>query len=250
MAGQVRLLTANNLRANLAGPQYPDQIVLRGRDLDYFSRISDLIETMDEINGRQNELILQNDYFFGGDAKMWGLILDLLFPYELPERHMPSHELFLFNSAGNPYLNPNRDVTMDDLRSIVDYFMIGEGRNILRNPRVMDDILLRFAYMRPDAPQQPRYAEFTISPARLRNRERASLRAIRNAPVNNSIPPLNNNEWGNNLSNNENQGPEIGYTEEEEEALGRLSGANARRYFRGGRTRRSSRKLNKKTRKH
>ena len=238
MAGQLRLYSQNNLRRNLAGPTYPDRIVLRGRDLDFFARISPLIETLKESSDKEDELVLEHDLFYRGIK--WPLIVDLLFPYELSEERMPSHELFYFRDNGNPYLNPNRDVTMAELREIIDYFMIG-------HPQEMEEILLKFAYMRPGAPPRPPRAEFTIPPAQEIREERAAIQRLRTIPRGNNNYPENNenNDWSNNT---ENQGPNIGYTEEEEGLLGKLKGTNAKRYTRGGKRR--GKKLKRKTRKH
>lgn len=240
MTEQLRLYTQNNFRRNLAGPIYPDKIVLRGRDLDFFTNISPLLETLKEGSDQENELILPNTFF---RLLKWPLVVDLLFPYELPQRHMPSHELFLFRENGNPYLNPNRDVTMKELHKIIDFFMIG-------HPREADEVLMKFVYMRPGAPERPRDAKFTISSAQENRQERAYRQSIRNRPPANNYPVNNGLNWSNKNENNENGGVNLGYTEEEEEALGRLQGANVKRYFRGGKRLTRRGKMNKKTRKH
>lgn len=248
MAGQLRLYTANNFRRNLAGPQYPDTVVLKGRELEYFNRISGFINMLDE----DRELTLEKSWITG---EPWGLIVDLLFPYSLERRHTPSNELFLFRENGNPYLNPNRNVTIEDLRKVLDYFMIGNPK-MKNREQVLDEIILSFAYDRPGAPKRPQYAHFTISEAEERRRQQERFRSVEQGRPNianigsgfwNNVRNGNNeNNWPN---NNENEGVELGYTEEEEEALGKLKGANVKRYFKGGKTRRV-RKLNKKTRKH
>jgi hypothetical protein len=244
MAGQLRFYTPNNLRRNLAGPQYPDKITLRGRNIDFFTNISPLLDTIDELNGRASELVLEKDLF----SVPWGLIVDLLFPNQLSQQHKPSHELFLFRENGFPYLNPNRSVTYEDLQEIIDYFLIG-------HPREINETLLQFAYRRPGAPERPHNAYFTVSPAKelaeRREKQRAYRQSMENSRRNNFSEENNNSNFINYNNENENQGPELGYTEEEEEVLGKLKGANVGRYFRGGKkSRRKTRKLKKKTRKH
>lgn len=243
MANQLRVYSPNNLRRNLAGPQYPDRIVLRGRDLEFFVNISPLIETLDDLNNRQNELVLEREWIHGGDPYFWTILVDLLFPYELPERHMPSHELFLFRPDGSAYLNPHRPVSMNDLKEVVDYFMIGRARDL-------PQVLARFAYMRPGAPERPTVREIVAQNEHNLRRRLAEARRLRNTEDRFNVPPNNNNRYFNNNNNeNENEEPELGYTEEEEEMLGRLQGANVGRYYRGGQKTRRNKKLNRKTRK-
>ena len=242
MAGEIRVFSPNNLRRSLEGPEYPDRIVLRGRDLEFFSNISPLIEALDDLNNRQNELVLEREWIHGGDAHLWTVILDLLFPFELP-RHRPEHELFLFRRDGSAYLNPHRAVTMDDLKEVIDYFMIGRARDI-------QNVLTRFAYMRPGAPEEPSVREIVAQEEHNLRERLAYARRLRNTENRFNVPPPNNNTgYFNNENENENEGPELGYTEEEEEMLGRLQGTNAARYYQGGRKTRRNKKLKRKTRK-
>jgi hypothetical protein len=251
MANQLRLHTGNNLQRLVMPAEYPESIVLKGKNIDYFAKISELIDGMDEINGRANTLVLTNDMFFAANnrnQRMWPIIVDLLFPYELPKPHLHQHELFHFDSDGNPYFNPERKgVKMEDLREIIDYFLIGK-------PEERDEMILNFVYMRPGAPKRPQYARF-VQPPRARERAEKAIRqeyqrAAANANEYQYFANENENNR-NNYNNNEYQGPEIGHTEEDEEMLVKLKGKNQARYYRGGkRSTRRMKKRSKKTRKH
>ena len=212
MASSIRLVSPNELLP----PVYPDHVILKGKAIEYFVRLSPLFDTFDEIAGRPNQLVLDSELFMEGDPTFWKLMVDFLFPYEVPRKY-PSHQLFIFTPDGNYYINPLFNVTIDKLREVIDYLNIGHSRD-------MDALITHFVYDRPGAPEQTKNAHRVNVPPKEQTR-----------PAFQTQQPTNSNaenRWNNNGYSvpNENN-VEIGFRNEaEEEAYGKMSAANYARF--------------------
>jgi hypothetical protein len=274
MAGKLVFYTPEMLQKNLQGPQFPDEISIPRSRMNLFvkktNQYSPLLNTLNEISNRPKEFVLRSEDFMQGDKRFWAVMLDLLFPWELPRHSRPSHEPFIFTQEGY-YHNPIRAITDAEIKEVFDYLNIGQARD-------MPQLLLKFVYDRPGAPKMPPNARKVLSPEEIRKmlleqqraREEAERQAAQernfrlrlnnlnfgrpdNENLNDQVeenvyPNRNNNENYNNLNfNNENYNNNANFKNEEEaKAYGKMKLSNYIKFkpLKGGK--RKTRKLKNK----
>lgn len=200
---------------------YPDEITIEGDTLKYFKAHSELIQTLLENQGNEDSLDLSADIMFGGDKEMWKVFLDIFFPEEGYGK--------LFNVRNNRLIVRNERGGEDAVMNVLRYMLVDEPGRELNFARVQ-------AQRQINAPAN-------VAP------RGEGIRAVPNyvPPARNNLNFIereNNNRFNNNNSNN-NEGPQLGYTEEEEELLGRLQGQAARNFYPNQR-----RKVNRRTRRN
>jgi hypothetical protein len=255
MSGQLVFKRPENLAMNITSPTYPDMISIpRSRAINIINK-SMLLDTLDELDGRKDPFVLQREYIMGGDPKFWGLMLDLIFPYDIP-RHKPEHEPFIFKKGGYS-LNPRRWLNPSDFKEVVDYLLFGD-------PKQMNTIVKELIYDRPGAPKLTK-AEMAAAKriltteeksfakkhqAKAEEKAKAEKAKAREEEENNFINRSNNyyyNDNENEYNNNNNKGINLGYKNEEEEAaFGLMKASNRKKYgYKGGK--RKTRKLKRKS---
>jgi hypothetical protein len=202
---------------------YPEEIiVLRGTpEFDLLYDHSELFRTIVENYAIDKNRIVLSSEFFGGYGEEWYMFVDLFFP------EMGVSPLFIFKNR-SIQINRNRG-TKEQMAHLLRYMMVNN-----------DETMMNFA--RNQARKQTNMPPNTIPRGTgVRKPQKYSTR--NNLNVNN-----NNNNYNTNNYNTNNSGPPLGYTQNEEHYLGKLSNRNAKVYFgkKGGKrkTRRKSRKHN------
>jgi len=201
---------------------YPDKIIIL-RDTPEFDLLykhSELFRVIVEHYAEdKNRIVLSSD-FFGGDGEEWYMFVDLFFP----EKGVSP--LFTFKNR-KIQVNPNRG-TKEQMARLLRYMNVNN-----------DDTMMNFA--RNQARKQVNMPQNIVPRGTgVRKTKKYALRNNSNQNYNNNYTTNYNN---NNNSNN--SGPTLGYTENEERYLGKLSTRNAKVYFanRGGKRKtRKSRK--------
>jgi len=201
---------------------YPDKIIIL-RDTPEFDLLykhSELFRVIVEHYAEdKNRIVLSSD-FFGGDGEEWYMFVDLFFP------EMGVSPLFTFKNR-KIQLNPYRG-TKEQMARLLRYMNVNN-----------DDTMMNFA--RNQARKQVNMPQNIVPRGTgVRKTKKYALRNNSNQNYNNNYTTNYNN---NNNSNN--SGPTLGYTENEERYLGKLSTRNAKVYFanRGGKRKtRKSRK--------
>lgn len=214
---------------------YPSELSLskKSEEWKFLTKHSELFETIDELS--DDPVVLDADLLFQGDQRKWGIFVDLFFP------ELDIQPLFRFqNNAVN--VIPSRG-TRNDVEEIMDFLLVN-------TPQTMWNFADRQARKRVNAPQEQEERGLGVQAA-----PQAAAHNTYNNFANNWGWPGNNNGLYNNFNNEyeNNYGPEIGYTEEEENALSHLRGQNARRYFprQGGKKKtRKSKQSKRKTRRN
>lgn len=200
---------------------YPDKIIIL-RDTPEFDLLykhSELFRVIVEHYAEdKNRIVLSSD-FFGGDGEEWYMFVDLFFP----EKGVSP--LFTFKNR-KIQLNPYRG-TKEQMARLLRYMNVNN-----------DDTMMNFA--RNQARKQVNMPQNIVPRG-------TGVRKTQKYARNNSNQNYNNNYTTNynNNNNNNNSGPPLGYTENEERYLGKLSNRNAKVYFanRGGKRKtRKSRK--------
>ena len=204
---------------------YPDKIIIL-RDTPEFDLLykpSELFRVIVEHYAEdKNKIVLSSD-FFGGNGEEWFMFIDLFFP------EMGVSPLFTFKNR-NIQVIPYRG-TKEKMTRLLRYMMVNN-----------DDTMINFA--RNQARKQVNMPRNTVPRGTGVRKTQKYARSNSNKNYNN-----NNNNYNTNYNNNnnsDNSGPSLGYTENEERYLGKLSNRNAKVYFanRGGKrkTKRKSRK--------
>lgn len=200
---------------------YPDKIIIL-RDTPEFDLLykhSELFRVIVEHYAEdKNRIVLSSD-FFGGDGEEWYMFVDLFFP----EKGVSP--LFTFKNR-KIQLNPYRG-TKEQMARLLRYMNVNN-----------DDTMMNFA--RNQARKQVNMPQNIVPRG-------TGVRKTQKYARNNSNQNYNNNYTTNynNNNNSNNSGPTLGYTENEERYLGKLSNRNAKVYFanRGGKRKtRKSRK--------
>jgi len=180
---------------------YPDKIIVVKDSPEYeaLSR-SEVFRTLAESWSKTNEVILTSEYF--GDK--WPMFVDLFFP------EMGQGPLFIFRNR-SIQVNPKRG-TKKDLDELLDFLLV--DKNFARN----------------QAKKQLNAPGITVPRGRGTRRNWTNERKRGN---NNNYNNNNNNNNAANNENNENEnGPNLGFIDNNEEALfGKLSNKNAKKYF-------------------
>ena len=202
---------------------YPQEIlILRGTpEFDLLYEHSELFRVIVEHYAEdKNRIVLSSD-FFGGDGEEWFMFVDLFFP------EMGVSPLFTFKNR-KIQVNPNR-ATKEKMARLLRYMMVNN-----------DNTMMNFA--RSQARKQVNMPLNIVPRGTGVRKTQKYARNNSNQNYNNN----NNNKYNTNYNNNNNSnnsGLPLGYTENEERYLGRLSNRNAKVYFanRGGKrkTRRS-----------
>jgi hypothetical protein len=201
---------------------YPDKIIIL-RDTPEFDLLykhSELFRVIVEHYAEdKNRIVLSSD-FFGGNGEEWFMFIDLFFP------EMGVSPLFTFKNR-KIQVNPNRG-TKEQMARLLRYMMVNN-----------DDTMMNFA--RNQARKQVNMPQNIVPRGTgVRKTKKYALRNNSNQNYNNNYTTNYNNN-----NNNNNSGPPLGYTENEERYLGKLSTRNAKVYFanRGGKRKtRKSRK--------
>lgn len=202
---------------------YPDKIIIL-RDTPEFDLLykhSELFRVIVEHYAEdKNRIVLSSD-FFGGDGEEWFMFVDLFFP----EKGVSP--LFTFKNR-NIQVIPYRG-TKEKMTRLLRYMMVNN-----------DDTMMNFA--RNQARKQVNMPRNIVPRGTGVRKTKKYARSNSNQNYNNN----NNNNYTTNYNDNNNSnnsGPPLGYTENEERYLGKLSTRNAKVYFanRGGKrkTRRS-----------
>jgi hypothetical protein len=179
---------------------YPEEIIVIKDSPEYeaLSR-SEVFRTLAESWSKTNEVILTSEYF--GDK--WPMFVDLFFP------EMGQGPLFIFRNR-SIQVNPKRG-TKKDLDELLDFLLV--DKNFARN----------------QARKQ------LNAPANTANRGKGTRRNWTNERKRGNSNYNNYNNENNNVNNNNNNnknGPNIGFANNNEEAiLGKLSNKNAKKYF-------------------
>lgn len=200
---------------------YPQEIiVLRGTpEFDLLYDHSELFRTIVENYAIDKNRIVLSSEFFGGYGEEWYMFVDLFFP------EMGVSPLFIFKNR-SIQLNPYRG-TKEQMTRLLRYMNVNN-----------DETMMKFA--RNQARKQTNMPRNTF-PRGTGVRKPKKYSTRNNSNVNN-----NNNNYNSNNYNTNNSGPPLGYTENEERYLSKLSTRNAKVYFtnRGGKrkTKRKSRK--------
>jgi hypothetical protein len=199
---------------------YPDKIIILRNtpEFDLLYKHSELFRVIVEHYAEdKNRIVLSSD-FFGGDGEEWYMFVDLFFP----EKGVSP--LFTFKNR-SIQLNPYRG-TKEQMARLLRYMNVNN-----------DDTMMNFA--RNQARKQVNMPRNT-APRGTGVRKPKKYSTRNNLNINNNN---NNNNYNSNNYNTNNSGPPLGYTENEEHYLGKLSTRNAKVYFanRGGKrkTRRS-----------
>lgn len=184
---------------------YPEEITLERGNPEFalLEKHSELFRTIVENYSENKDQITLTPTLFGGDDDAWQMFVDVFFP-ELGVRPF-------FSFRGNKVsVDPKRG-TKEDLQYLLQYMLIDD-----------EDTMMNFAKSQAmkavNAPQN-------VVPRGVGVRKNAPIGSYN---YNNNYE--NNNNY-NNYNNNNNSGPRMGYTEENEEMLGKLRGKNASKYF-------------------
>lgn len=207
---------------------YPPEIRLeRGsEELKFLTKHSQLLETYTELSN--GDVILSAADLFQGDETKWKMFVDVFFP------ELAIQRFFVFKN-GKMSVDPKRG-TEEDLRELLDYLLVEE-------PRTMMNFAEKQARKSLNKNVYANTVARGVAP-------RATASAAVAVERNYGNWVNNNNYFNNNLNNNNNENVEIGYTEEEEEFMGKLKGKNVKKYYTNG-GKRKTRKLkrSKKSRK-
>ena len=189
---------------------YPDKIIiLRGTpEFELLYTHSELFRIIVEHYAEDKNRIVLSSKFFGGNGDEWQMFVDLFFP------EMGISPLFTFKNR-KIQVNPNRG-TKEEMARLLRYMMVND-----------DDTMMNFA--RSQARKQVNMPPNTVPRGTgVRKTQKYSSKNYNNSVYNDYN---NNNNNYNNYNNNNNSGLEMGYTENEERYLGKLSNRNAKYYF-------------------
>ena len=181
---------------------YPDEIIVQkdSSEYDVLYKHSELFRTIAEkYSGNKDEVKLSSSFF--GDE--WPMFVDLFFP------EMGYNPLFIFKNRAIQ-LRSNRG-TKEQMAHLLRYMMVNN-----------DDTMMNFA--RAQARKQVNMPQNTVPRG-------TGVRKTQKYSSNNYNNNVYNNYNNNNYNNNSNSGLELGYTENEERYLGKLSNRNAKKYF-------------------
>ena len=184
---------------------YPDKIiVLSGSpEFELLYKHSELFRIIVEHYAEDKDRIVLSSKFFGGLGDEWYMFVDLFFP------EMGISPLFTLKNR-KIQLNPNRG-TKEQMAHLLRYMMVNN-----------DDTMMNFA--RAQARKQVNMPQNTVPRG-------TGVRKTQKYSSNNYNNNVYNNYNNNNYNNNSNSGLELGYTENEERYLGKLSNRNAKKYF-------------------
>ena len=187
---------------------YPKEIIItRGTpEFDLLYDHSELFRIIVEHYAEDKNKIVLSSEFFGGDGEEWFMFVDLFFP------EMGVSPLFTFKNR-SIQVNPNRG-TKEQLTHLLRYMSVNN-----------DTTMMNFA--KSQARKQVNMPQNTIP------RGTGVRKTQKNSARNNSNLNYNHNNNYNNYNNynSNNSGPPLGYTENEERYLGKLSNRNAKVYF-------------------
>ena len=183
---------------------YPDEIIVVKDSPEYEALShSEFFRTLAENWTKNNEIKLSAKFF--GDE--WPMFVDLFFP------EMGYNPLFMFRN-GSIRIIPNRG-TKEDLAKLMDFLLVDDKKTMMNFAR-------RQARKQLNAPAN------TANRGKGTRKNGTQERKRGNSNYNNNY----NNNAVNNNNNNENNGLNIGFANNNEEALfGKLSNKNAKKYF-------------------
>ena len=182
---------------------YPDEIIVEIGSPEYEALShSEFFRTLAENYSENNEIKLSAK-FFGNE---WPMFVDLFFP------EMGYNPLFMFRN-GSIRIIPNRG-TKEDLAKLMDFLLVDDKKTMMN-------------FARSQARKQLNAPANTVNRGKGTRKNGTNERKRGNSNYNN-----NNNNAVNNNNNNENNGLNIGFANNNEEALfGKLSNKNAKKYF-------------------
>ena len=197
---------------------YPDEIIVELGSPEYEALShSEFFRTLAENYSENNEIKLSAK-FFGNE---WPMFVDLFFP------EMGYNPLFMFKN-GSIHVIPRRG-TKRDLAKLMDFLLVDDEKTMMN-------------FARSQARKQPNAPASTSNRGIGTRKNGTNERKRGNSNYNNNYYNNNNNNNENNGPNNENNGLNIGFADNNEEAIfGKLSAKNMRKYFPN--IRRRSRKL-------
>jgi hypothetical protein len=183
---------------------YPDEIIVVKGSPEYkVLSHSEFFTTLAENWTKNNEVKLLSKFF--GDE--WPMFVDLFFP------EMGYNPLFMFRN-GSIQVIPNRG-TKEDLAKLMDFLLVDDEKTMMN-------------FARNQARKQLNAPASTVPRGKGTRKNWTNERKRGN----NNNYNNNNNNAGNNNNNNENNGPNIGFANNNEEAIfGKLSNKNAKKYF-------------------
>ena len=183
---------------------YPDEIIVEIGSPEYEALShSEFFRTLAENWTKNNEVKLSSEFF--GDE--WPMFVDLFFP------EMGYNPLFMFRN-GSIRIIPNRG-TKEDLAKLMDFLLVNDEKTMMN-------------FARNQARKQLNAPVNTVNRGKGTRKNRTNERKRGNSNYNNN----NNNNAVNNNNNNENNGLNIGFADNNEEAIfGKLSNKNAKKYF-------------------
>jgi hypothetical protein len=183
---------------------YPDEIIVEIGSPEYEALShSEFFRTLAENYSENNEVKLSSKFF--GDE--WPMFVDLFFP------EMGYNPLFMFRN-GSIRIIPNRG-TKEDLAKLMDFLLVNDEKTMMN-------------FARKQARKQLNAPANTDNRGKGTRKNRTNERKRGNSNYNNN----NYNNNNNNDVNNENNGLNIGFADNNEEALfGKLSNKNAKKYF-------------------
>jgi hypothetical protein len=184
---------------------YPDEIIVEIGSPEYEALSnSEFFRTLAENYSENNEIKLSAKFF--GDE--WPMFVDLFFP------KMGYNPLFMFRN-GSIRLIPKRG-TKEDLAKLMDFLLVADEKTMMN-------------FARKQARKQLNAPANTANRGKGTRKNGTNERKRGNSNYNNNN---NNNNAVNNNNNNENNGLNIGFANNNEEALfGKLSNKNAKKYF-------------------
>jgi hypothetical protein len=183
---------------------YPDEIIVVIGSPEYEALShSEFFRIIAENYSENNEIKLSAKFF--GDE--WPMFVDLFFP------EMGYNPLFMFRN-GSIRIIPNRG-TKEDLAKLMDFLLVDDEKTMMN-------------FARSQARKQLNAPANTVNRGKGTRKNGTNERKRGNSNYNNN----NNNNAVNNNNNNENNGLNIGFADNNEEALfGKLSNKNAKKYF-------------------
>ena len=183
---------------------YPDEIIVEIGSPEYEALShSEFFRTLAENYSENNEVKLSAKFF--GDE--WPMFVDLFFP------EMGYNPLFMFRN-GSIRLIPKRG-TKEDLAKLMDFLLVNDEKTMMN-------------FARKQARKQLNAPASTINRGKGTRKNGTNERKRGNSNYNNNYN--NNNNNNNNDVNND--GLNIGFADNNEEALfGKLSNKNAKKYF-------------------
>jgi hypothetical protein len=108
----------------------PSQIVVRGKQLEAFTRILPYFEVLDRWEGHKPSYTLTANRLFEGDEATWEMFVRLFFPFLAPKIKVRQNNnsvrrlnLFEPTESGNSALNESI-YTMEEVESLLEYFLV------------------------------------------------------------------------------------------------------------------------------